>query len=208
MVTYIIDRNVNYTNVCVTRCKFCNFYRPPGHKEGYTLDKDVLGQKLQETVDLGGVQILLQGGLNPELPLAYYEDLFRWMKANFPLAIHGLSPEEIRYIAEIEQLPLRTVIERLVAAGLDSIPGGGRGDPGRRGPPLHLAAEVLDRDLAGGHAPGARPGPAHHRHHGVRLRRDPRSSCSATWSTCGRCRTRPPASPPSSAGRSRPRAPA
>ena len=133
VVTYIIDRNVNYTNVCVTRCKFCNFYRPPGHKEGYTLDKDVLGAKLQETVDLGGVQILLQGGLNPELPLAYYEELFRWMKANFPLAIHGLSPEEIRYIAEIEQLPLRTVIERLVAAGLDSIPGGG--------------AEVLDDDI-------------------------------------------------------------
>jgi cyclic dehypoxanthinyl futalosine synthase len=133
IVTYIIDRNVNYTNVCVTRCKFCNFYRPPGHKEGYTLDKDVLGRKLQETVDLGGVQILLQGGLNPDLPLAYYEDLFRWMKANFPLAIHGLSPEEIRYIAELESLPIRTVLERLVAAGLDSVPGGG--------------AEVLDDDV-------------------------------------------------------------
>jgi cyclic dehypoxanthinyl futalosine synthase len=133
VVTYIIDRNVNYTNVCVTRCKFCNFYRPPGHKEGYTLDKDVLARKLKETVDLGGVQILLQGGLNPELPLAYYEDLFRWMKANFPLAIHGLSPEEIRYIAEIERLPIRTVLERLVAAGLDSVPGGG--------------AEVLDDDV-------------------------------------------------------------
>ncbi len=133
VVTYIIDRNVNYTNVCVTRCKFCNFYRPPGHKEGYVLTKDTLGQKLQETVDLGGVQILLQGGLNPELPLGYYEDLFRWMKANYPLAIHGLSPEEIRYIAEIESLPMRTVIERLVAAGLDSIPGGG--------------AEILDDDV-------------------------------------------------------------
>jgi cyclic dehypoxanthinyl futalosine synthase len=132
-VTYIIDRNVNYTNVCITRCKFCNFYRPPGHKEGYTHSKEVLGQKLQETVDLGGVQILLQGGLNPDLPLAYYEDLFRWMKANYPLAIHGLSPEEIRYIAEIEKLPIRTVLERLVAAGLDSVPGGG--------------AEVLDDDV-------------------------------------------------------------
>jgi cyclic dehypoxanthinyl futalosine synthase len=133
VVTYIIDRNVNYTNVCVTRCRFCNFYRPPGHAEGYTLDRDVLARKLEETVALGGVQILLQGGLNPELPLAYYEDLFRWMKANFPLAIHGLSPEEIRYIAELEGLPMRTVIERLVAAGLDSIPGGG--------------AEVLDDDI-------------------------------------------------------------
>jgi cyclic dehypoxanthinyl futalosine synthase len=133
IVTYIIDRNVNYTNVCVTRCKFCNFYRPPGSKEGYTLSRDVLAQKLQETVDLGGVQILLQGGLNPDLPITYYEELFRWMKANFPLAIHGLSPEEIRYIAELENMPIRAVIERLVAAGLDSIPGGG--------------AEILDDEI-------------------------------------------------------------
>jgi len=133
-VTYIIDRNVNYTNVCVTRCKFCNFYRPPTHKtEGYVLSRDELARKLQETVDLGGVQILLQGGLNPNLPLAWYEDLFRWMKASFPLAIHGLSPEEIRYIAELERMPIRGVIERLVAAGLDSIPGGG--------------AEILDDEI-------------------------------------------------------------
>jgi len=132
-VTYIIDRNVNYTNVCVTRCKFCNFYRPPTSKDGYTLSREVLAQKFQETVDLGGVQILLQGGLNPDLPLAWYEDLFRWMKASFPLAIHGLSPEEIRYIAELEHMSIRDVIERLVAAGLDSIPGGG--------------AEILDDEI-------------------------------------------------------------
>jgi cyclic dehypoxanthinyl futalosine synthase len=133
-VTYIIDRNVNYTNVCVTRCKFCNFYRPPTHKtEGYVLSREELARKFQETVDLGGVQILLQGGLNPELRLTWYEDLFRWMKASFPLAIHGLSPEEIRYIAEIERMPIRGVIERLVAAGLDSIPGGG--------------AEILDDEI-------------------------------------------------------------
>jgi cyclic dehypoxanthinyl futalosine synthase len=160
VVTYIIDRNVNYTNVCVTRCKFCNFYRPPGHKEGYTLDRDALATKLQETVDLGGVQILLQGGLNPELPLAYYEDLFRWMKANFPLAIHGLSPEEIRYIAEIEQLPLRAVIERLVAAGLDSIPGGGAeilDDEVRRYiSPLKCSTETWLEVMRQGHALGLR----------------------------------------------------
>jgi cyclic dehypoxanthinyl futalosine synthase len=133
-VTYIIDRNVNYTNVCVTRCKFCNFYRPPSNQtEGYTLSREVLARKFQETVDLGGVQILLQGGLNPNLPLTWYEDLFRWMKATYPLAIHGLSPEEIRYIAEIENLSIRAVIERLVAAGLDSIPGGG--------------AEILDDEI-------------------------------------------------------------
>jgi cyclic dehypoxanthinyl futalosine synthase len=133
VVTYIIDRNVNYTNVCVTRCKFCNFYRPPNRADGYTLTREQLTQKFQETVDLQGVQILLQGGLNPDLPLSYYEDLFRWMKANFPLAIHGLSPEEIRYIAELEGMSLRGVIERLVEAGLDSIPGGG--------------AEILDDEI-------------------------------------------------------------
>ena len=159
-VTYIIDRNVNYTNVCVTRCKFCNFYRPPGHKEGYTLDKEVLAGKLQETVDLGGVQILLQGGLNPDLPLAYYEDLFRWMKASFPLAIHGLSPEEIRYIAEIEKLPLRAVIERLVAAGLDSIPGGGAeildDDVRRHISPLKCSTETWLEVMRQGHALGLR----------------------------------------------------
>jgi cyclic dehypoxanthinyl futalosine synthase len=134
VVTYIIDRNVNYTNVCVTRCKFCNFYRPPTNKtEGYVLSREELAKKFQETVDLGGVQILLQGGLNPNLPITWYEELFRWMKANFPLAIHGLSPEEIRYIAEIEGMSIRNVIERLIAAGLDSIPGGG--------------AEILDDEI-------------------------------------------------------------
>ena len=134
VVTYIIDRNVNYTNVCVTRCKFCNFYRPPTNKtEGYVLSREELTQKFQETVDLGGVQILLQGGLNPRLPIGWYEDLFRWMKENFPLAIHGLSPEEVRYIAELESLSIREVIERLIAAGLDSIPGGG--------------AEILDDEI-------------------------------------------------------------
>jgi cyclic dehypoxanthinyl futalosine synthase len=134
VVTYIIDRNVNYTNVCVTRCKFCNFYRPPTNKtEGYVLSREELAKKFQETVDLGGVQILLQGGLNPNLPIGWYEELFRWMKANFPLAIHGLSPEEIRYIAELEGMSIRNVIERLIAAGLDSIPGGG--------------AEILDDEI-------------------------------------------------------------
>lgn len=160
VVTYIIDRNVNYTNVCVTRCKFCNFYRPPGHAEGYTHSKEVLAQKLQETVALGGVQILLQGGLNPDLPLAYYEDLFRWMKANYPLALHALSPEEIRYIAEIERLPIRTVLERLVAAGLDSIPGGGAeilDDEVRRAiSPLKCSTDTWLEVMRQGHALGLR----------------------------------------------------
>ena len=133
VVTYIVDRNVNYTNACTTACQFCNFYRPPGDSRASTLTRAELAQKLQETVDLGGIQVLLQGGINPELGLAYYEDLFRWMKANFPLAVHGLSPEEIRYLSEREKLSIPAVLERLIAAGLDSLPGG--------------SAEILDDEV-------------------------------------------------------------
>jgi cyclic dehypoxanthinyl futalosine synthase len=125
VVTYIVDRNVNYTNVCTTSCRFCAFYRPVGHPEGYVLGREELGKKLQEVVDAGGVQILLQGGLNPDLPLGWYEDLFRWMKANYRLGLHALSPEEIWHIARLEDLGIETVLERLHRAGLDSVPGGG-----------------------------------------------------------------------------------
>jgi len=133
VVTYIIDRNINYTNACTTCCSFCNFHRTPDHPQAYTLSREELAQKLRETVELGGVQVLLQGGINPDLSLAYYEDLFRFMKANSPLAIHGLSPEEIRYLSQREDLSVRTVLERLIAAGLDSVPGG--------------AAEILDDEI-------------------------------------------------------------
>jgi cyclic dehypoxanthinyl futalosine synthase len=125
VVTYIVDRNVNYTNVCTTSCKFCAFYRPVGHPEGYVLTREVLGQKLQEVVDAGGVQILLQGGLNPELPIGWYEDLFRWMKKEYGLGLHALSPEEILHLARLEKITVKEVLERLHAAGLDSVPGGG-----------------------------------------------------------------------------------
>ncbi|HEY4013542.1 MAG TPA: cyclic dehypoxanthinyl futalosine synthase [Polyangiaceae bacterium] len=125
VVTYIVDRNVNYTNVCTTSCRFCAFYRPLGHPEGYVLSREVLGKKLQEVVDAGGVQILLQGGLHPELRIEWYEDLFRWMKREFALGLHALSPEEILHIARLESLTVRGVLERLRAAGLDSVPGGG-----------------------------------------------------------------------------------
>lgn len=133
IVTYIVDRNVNYTNVCVTRCKFCNFYTPPGAADGYVLSRETLAQKFRETESLGGVQILLQGGLNPALGLAYYEDLFRWTKQNFKLALHALSPTEIIHIAELEDLPVREILIRLRAAGMDSLPGGG--------------AEILDDEI-------------------------------------------------------------
>jgi cyclic dehypoxanthinyl futalosine synthase len=125
VVTYIVDRNVNYTNVCTTSCRFCAFYRPVGHPEGYVLSREVLGKKLQEVKDAGGVQILLQGGLNPELRIEWYEDLFRWMKSEYGLGLHALSPEEIIHLARLENLSVRRVLERLHAAGLDSVPGGG-----------------------------------------------------------------------------------
>jgi cyclic dehypoxanthinyl futalosine synthase len=126
VVTYIIDRNVNYTNVCVARCRFCAFYRPVGSSEGYTLGFDEIFSKIEETIALGGVQLLLQGGHNPDVPLAWYEDLFTRVKARYPdFKLHALSPPEVIHIARLSQLTVPEVIGRLVAAGLDSIPGGG-----------------------------------------------------------------------------------
>jgi cyclic dehypoxanthinyl futalosine synthase len=126
VVTYIIDRNVNYTNVCVARCKFCAFYRPVGSSEGYTLGFDEIFQKIEETMRLGGGQLLLQGGHNPDIPIGWYEDLFRAVKQRYPgFRLHALSPPEVIHISRLAQLPVPAVIERLVAAGLDSIPGGG-----------------------------------------------------------------------------------
>ncbi|MFI5301932.1 MAG: cyclic dehypoxanthinyl futalosine synthase, partial [Polyangiales bacterium] len=125
VVTYIVDRNVNYTNVCTTSCRFCAFYRPVGHVEGYVLSREVLADKLAEVVAAGGVQILLQGGLNPGLRIEWYEDLFRWIKREFKLGLHALSPEEILHLAQLESLSAHDVLARLRAAGLDSVPGGG-----------------------------------------------------------------------------------
>jgi cyclic dehypoxanthinyl futalosine synthase len=125
-VTYIIDRNVNYTNVCVARCNFCAFYREVGHSEGYVLGFEEIFRKIEETRALGGVQLLLQGGHNPDLPLAWYEDLFRAVKQKFPdFKLHALSPPEVLHLSRMSKLPVPEVIARLIAAGLDSIPGGG-----------------------------------------------------------------------------------
>lgn len=124
--TYNIDRNINYTNICSAVCDFCAFYRAPKSPEGYVLDRDELYQKIQETLDLGGDQILMQGGLHPEFKLEWYEQLLRDIKAHFPtLNIHGFSPPEIYHFTKVSKLPLRTVLERLKAAGLGSLPGGG-----------------------------------------------------------------------------------
>ncbi len=134
VVTYIVSRNVNYTNVCTTACHFCAFYRPRGHAEAYVLSREELGAKLDETVRLGGVEILMQGGLHPDLGIEWYEDLFRWMKRGWPtINLHALSPEEIWHVARTSELSLGETIDRLVAAGLDSIPGGG--------------AEILDDEV-------------------------------------------------------------
>ena len=126
LVTYIIDRNVNYTNVCVARCSFCAFYRPVGSAEGYVLGFEEIFRKIDETIALGGGQLLLQGGHNPDLPLEWYEDLFRAVKARYPaFRLHALSPPEVIHLSRMSHLTVPQVIERLVAVGLDSIPGGG-----------------------------------------------------------------------------------
>jgi cyclic dehypoxanthinyl futalosine synthase len=126
VVTYIIDRNVNYTNVCVARCNFCAFYRPVGSADGYVLGFEEIFRKIDETIAVGGNQLLLQGGHNPDLPIAWYEDLFRAVKGRYPeFKLHALSPPEVLHISRINQVPVPEVIARLVAAGLDSIPGGG-----------------------------------------------------------------------------------
>ena len=126
LVTYIIDRNVNYTNVCVARCNFCAFYRPVGSPEGYVLSFEEIFNKIDDTIALGGGQLLLQGGHNPDLPIGWYEDLFRAVKAKYPeFRLHALSPPEVLHISRVNQLPVPEVIARLVAAGLNSIPGGG-----------------------------------------------------------------------------------
>ncbi len=124
--TYNIDRNINYSNICTAVCDFCAFYRKPKDPEGYVLDRETLLQKVQETVDLGGEQILLQGGLHPTLKLEWYESLLRDIKSHFPqVNIHGFSPPEIYHFTKVSKLPLRDVLERLKEAGLGSLPGGG-----------------------------------------------------------------------------------
>ena len=126
IVTYIIDRNVNYTNVCVAKCTFCAFYRDVGSPDGYVLGFDELFRKIDETIAVGGVQLLLQGGHNPDLPLTWYEDLFRAIKDRYPsFKLHALSPPEVIHLSRLSQLPVPVVIDRLITAGLDSIPGGG-----------------------------------------------------------------------------------
>ncbi len=133
VVTYIIDRNINYTNICTEYCTFCAFYRPFGHPEAYVLPKETIFQKIRETLDLGGTGILMQGGLHPALTIEYYEDLLRSIKQRFRIHLHCFSSPEILNIAEVSGITLEETIARLRDAGLDSIPGGG--------------AEILDDEV-------------------------------------------------------------
>jgi len=125
VVSYIIDRNINYTNVCVADCKFCAFYRRPKHLEGYVLSFEEIGRKIEELKALGGVQILMQGGHNPYIPFEWYLDLLRYIKRHHPIHIHAFSPSEVDFFAGRFGMSIETVLRELMAAGLDSIPGGG-----------------------------------------------------------------------------------
>ncbi|MBS1833422.1 MAG: dehypoxanthine futalosine cyclase [Acidobacteria bacterium] len=133
VVSYIIDRNINYTNFCTEYCSFCAFYRAPGHKEGYILSKETIFEKIQETIDMGGTGILMQGGLHPDLKIDWYEDLLRSIKAKFNIWCHCFSSPEILNIADVSGISIEETLRRLQGAGLDSLPGGG--------------AEILDKDV-------------------------------------------------------------
>ena len=134
VVTYIIDRNVNYTNFCTEYCSFCNFYRPMGSPDGYLLSKEAIYAKIQETLDMGGTGILMQGGLNSDLKIEWYEELLSSLKKRFPrLHLHCFSAPEILCIAELSGLSVRDTLARLAGSGLDSLPGAG--------------AEILDDEV-------------------------------------------------------------
>src|ERR671916_981726 len=125
VVTYIIDRNINYTNVCVADCQFCAFYRRPKDPGGYVLSYEEIGAKIDECKAIGGVQILLQGGHNPYIPFEWYLELMRYIKQHHPIHIHGFSPSEVVFFSQRFSLSVPDVVRELRAAGLDSIPGGG-----------------------------------------------------------------------------------
>ncbi len=140
VVTYCVDRNINTTNVCLSGCRFCAFFRPPGHAQAYVLTQEELGRKIEETLALGGTQILVQGGLHPEIGIEATCATFRWVKQRYDINIHGLSPSEVLHMARLDGLTLGQALDRLIEAGLGSIPGGG--------------AEILVERVRGLIAPG------------------------------------------------------
>ena len=205
VVTYIIDRNINYTNVCVADCGFCAFYRRPKHDEGYVLSFEQIGAKIDECKAIGGVQILLQGGHNPYIPFEWYLELMRYIKRHHPIHIHGFSPSEVVFFSERFGLSVADVIRELKAAGLDSIPGGG-GEI--------LVDEIRERVAKKKAQTEEWLGVQEKAH-----RQGMKTSVTMMYglgethaeriehsSACARCRRAPAASPRSSAGRSSPRA--
>ena len=125
VVTFIIDRNINYTNICRNECKFCAFFRRKNQRGAYLLTHEEILQKVRETVEAGGTQVMIQGGLHPDLPLSYYEEMLRLIKKNFDITIHSFTATEIQHFARGAGLSLLDTLKRLQAAGLDSLPGGG-----------------------------------------------------------------------------------
>jgi cyclic dehypoxanthinyl futalosine synthase len=125
IVTFLIDRNINYTNICRNQCSFCAFYRPKGHPEAYVLSQAVIEKKVAEAIQLSGTQVMLQGGINPDLKMDFYTNLFKELKRKFKVRIHSLSPPEIVHLAESTGLSVADVLKELIQAGLDSLPGGG-----------------------------------------------------------------------------------
>jgi cyclic dehypoxanthinyl futalosine synthase len=125
IVTFLIDRNINYTNICQNQCSFCAFFRRKGHPEAYVLSQDEIEKKVAETIDLSGTQVMLQGGINPDLKLNFYKNMFSELKKKFRIRVHSLSPPEVVHIAESEDMAIADVLRELMKAGLDSLPGGG-----------------------------------------------------------------------------------
>lgn len=123
--TFIIDRNINYTNICSSQCKFCAFWRPKNHNEAYLLNTEQILNKVRETIDAGGTQIMIQGGLHPDLPLSYYENMLQTIKKHFNITIHSFTATEIKFFANRAGISILDTLKRLQFAGLDSLPGGG-----------------------------------------------------------------------------------
>jgi cyclic dehypoxanthinyl futalosine synthase len=125
IVTFLIDRNINYTNICQNQCSFCAFYRTKDHPEAYVLNQEDIEKKVAETCELSGTQVMLQGGINPDLKIDYYTNMFKEIKKKFKIRIHSLSPPEVAYLAESSGMSIEDTLKELVKAGLDSLPGGG-----------------------------------------------------------------------------------
>ncbi len=190
--TYNIDRNINYTNVCTAVCDFCAFYRKVGDTDAYVLDRDVLLKKIEETVALGGDQILMQGGLHPELPLEWYEELLRDIKAHFPqVNIHGFSPPEIHFFHKKFKLPSARRAGAAEGGGAGQPARRGRRDPGRSRPQGDDQGQGADRRLAERPSRLARAGRPVDGHDDVRPRRDAGRADRAPGTASASCRTRP-----------------